>query len=229
MSSTLTPHLHSITETCTALTSLPFPPPRKFVNALLHTPDITKLLRDTEAHERALFTAVTDADKTSYVTSGSVNFSSGGNVGIKRNTAMGAYLGGDMERRIRRGTIAGGGVLGGTGVDVELLLKGAERLVGVYPIPNAQSRIGKLREQYESLKDSIEHYSQQVDEQTRELEALHEGVAVEDVKMEDVGEEGEEEITLAMIEEEQRALAELEEKKLRLEMDMAKYQRYLTG
>ncbi|EAQ83217.1 hypothetical protein CHGG_09621 [Chaetomium globosum CBS 148.51] len=32
-----------------------FPPPKIFTNALLSNPDITSLIRDTEAHERALF------------------------------------------------------------------------------------------------------------------------------------------------------------------------------
>jgi hypothetical protein len=59
----------------------------------------------------------------------------------RRNTAVAAVLGGDMVERIRRG--GGGGVGTGIGietggdpairkeVDVELLLKGAEKLCGV--------------------------------------------------------------------------------------------------
>lgn len=89
--------------------------------------------------------------------------------------------------------------------------------------------MSKLRQQYESLRESIEHYSAQVDEQTRELEALHEGVGIVDVKMEDAGTGEEEEITLAMVEEEERELKELEMKKLNLEVDIKKYEKYLSG
>ena len=46
------------------LTPLPrFLPPRIFTNAILHSPDITALIRDTEAHERALFTIAAEQEE----------------------------------------------------------------------------------------------------------------------------------------------------------------------
>ncbi|KAK4139445.1 uncharacterized protein C8A04DRAFT_40730 [Dichotomopilus funicola] len=48
-------HLEQISVSCQGIDSLPFPPPKIFTNALLSRPDITSLIRDTEAHERALF------------------------------------------------------------------------------------------------------------------------------------------------------------------------------
>ncbi|KAK4038309.1 hypothetical protein C8A01DRAFT_48069 [Parachaetomium inaequale] len=51
----LSAHLEQISISCQGIDSLPFPPPKIFTNALLSNPDITSLIRDTEAHERALF------------------------------------------------------------------------------------------------------------------------------------------------------------------------------
>ncbi|KAL8703880.1 MAG: hypothetical protein Q9201_002931 [Fulgogasparrea decipioides] len=48
-------HLEQISLSAAAIAELPFPPPKKFTNALLRSQDITALIRDTEAHERALF------------------------------------------------------------------------------------------------------------------------------------------------------------------------------
>ncbi|KAL2144957.1 hypothetical protein VTI28DRAFT_8301 [Corynascus sepedonium] len=53
--SLLSAHLEQISMSCQGIDSLPFPPPKIFTNALLSNPDITSLIRDTEAHERALF------------------------------------------------------------------------------------------------------------------------------------------------------------------------------
>lgn len=52
----------------------------------------------------------------------------------KRNTAVYSALGGDMVEKLRRGGAGGvgGGIGGAPGeVDVEVLLMGAERLLGV--------------------------------------------------------------------------------------------------
>ncbi|KAM0116683.1 hypothetical protein ACP6JC_006758 [Aspergillus fumigatus] len=48
-------HLEQIQLSSNAIAELPFPQPRIFTNALLGPHDITALIRDTEAHERALF------------------------------------------------------------------------------------------------------------------------------------------------------------------------------
>lgn len=89
---------------------------------MLHSTDITTLIRDTESHERVLFTMPT---------SGGPN--SGPIRAPQRNTAVGAMLGRDMVEQLRRGGAGGvGGGIGGvaTGdVNVEVLLQGAEKLV----------------------------------------------------------------------------------------------------
>ncbi|ODH40791.1 hypothetical protein ACO22_01548 [Paracoccidioides brasiliensis] len=48
-------HLEQISLSAAAIADLPFPPPKIFANAMLKTNDITSLIRDTEPHERALF------------------------------------------------------------------------------------------------------------------------------------------------------------------------------
>ncbi|ORY13316.1 acyl-CoA dehydrogenase/oxidase [Clohesyomyces aquaticus] len=100
----------------------------------------------------------------------------------KRNTAVAAVLGTDLVERIRRG--GGGGAGTGLGyrtfdgsnkneVDVEVLLEGAEKLLGVYPIPGARERIAAMRQRHKRLEASIEHYEYRIAEQTAQLGKLN--------------------------------------------------------
>jgi len=124
----------------TILTAPPsFPSPKIFTNALLHPHDITTLIRDTESHERALFsvpppapppraqdpssstfgainnrrTTTFNASGRSSVIDGSVGGGANAVRAPRRNTAVAAVLGGDLVDRIRRG--GGGGVGSGLG------------------------------------------------------------------------------------------------------------------
>lgn len=135
-----------------------FAPPKIFTNALLQNHDITTLIRDTEVHERALFSvppppaapkhadpsAATNRRNTIFTATGPGSGISGGGANAvrapRRNTAVAAVLGNDLVERIRRG--GGGGAGSGLGyrtydgnnkneVDVESLLEGAEKLLGV--------------------------------------------------------------------------------------------------
>jgi hypothetical protein len=116
------------------------------------------LIRDTELHERALFSvppppaapkhtdpaASTNRRNTVFNPNGGGASISGGGANAvrapRRNTAVAAVLGNDLVERIRRG--GGGGAGSGLGyrtydgknkneVDVESLLEGAEKLLGV--------------------------------------------------------------------------------------------------
>lgn len=131
-----------------------FPPPRVFINALLHPHDITALIRDTEAHERALFTVHTSAGSrnahqdyaqrnTLFNVNGHVAGVEGSTTTLRaprRNTAVARLLGQNMIEEIQRG--GGGGLNGGIGnpttdgrgkgeVNVEILLEGAAKLCKV--------------------------------------------------------------------------------------------------
>lgn len=95
------------------------------------------LIRDTDVHERALFTV----PSSTHVRPSEANAKpllrdkTRVSVAPRRNTAVYSVLGGDMIEQLRRG--GAGGVEGGIGgiatneVDVELLLLGAEKLVDV--------------------------------------------------------------------------------------------------
>lgn len=140
-------HLEQIELCAATIAELPFPPPKMFTNAMLNNHDITALIRDTEDHERALFSLVSpnesisssDASRrrtTTYhqpdVATEQQRFRA-----PRKGTAVAAVLGGDLSVRIRREYARdaqepqSGQRREKDNLDVELLLKGAERLCGV--------------------------------------------------------------------------------------------------
>ncbi|KAF2273958.1 DASH complex, subunit Spc34 [Westerdykella ornata] len=194
-------HLEQISLCAASIAELPFPPPKIFTNALLQPHDITTFIRDTEIHERALFsvppppplpkaqdpTAGSNRRNTIFNISGGNNSSiaGGGANGVRaprRNTAVAAVLGTELADRIRRG--GGGGVGTGLGyrtfdgnnkgeVDVDTLLEGAEKLLGVYPLPGVRERIAAIRQRYSRLQSSIEFYENRLAEQAAQLSRLN--------------------------------------------------------
>ncbi|KAG7114871.1 hypothetical protein HYQ44_007990 [Verticillium longisporum] len=188
MSHLLSIHLEQIALSCQGIESLPFPPPKIFTNALLHNTDITSLIRDTEPHERALFSvppppplataqpdpAVAAAASTSHpqdrrktvfaVSSGEVT-TGGGPTGrpARRNTAVAAVLGGDLHAQLARRRA-------GDDVDVEVLLRGAEKLCGVYALPGAEARIAALRGRWGRNANTAAYYEARVAELTASME-----------------------------------------------------------
>ncbi|KAI9881219.1 MAG: hypothetical protein M1830_007197 [Pleopsidium flavum] len=146
-------HLEQISLSAAAISELPFLPPRVFTNALLHPHDITALIRDTEAHERALFTVPSSTRPTDFTTNITrrntvFNVNEHGSTVVggansaqapRKNTAVAMLLGRDMVEEIRKS--GGGGVGVGIGnniaegrgkdeVNVEIFLEGAEKLCG---------------------------------------------------------------------------------------------------
>lgn len=120
-----------------------FPSPRIFTNALLGSHDITALIRDTEAHERALFQVdpatkpnasrratrrgTTFAAETEKESMASRIYSARGN---RNQSAVARVLGSDMMEEIKRS--AGTSTRGPRGeVNIEVLLRGAEILCDV--------------------------------------------------------------------------------------------------
>ncbi|KAF2807895.1 acyl-CoA dehydrogenase NM domain-like protein [Mytilinidion resinicola] len=116
---------------------------------------------------------------------GSTSITGGGANAVRaprRNTAVAAVLGTELVERIRRG--GGGGAGTGLGyrtfdgtnrndVDVEVLLEGAEKLCGVYPIPGAREKIAALRQRHRRLEASIESYEIRVAEQNAQLSRMN--------------------------------------------------------
>ena len=145
MSALLTSHLEQISLCATSISELSFPGPRIFTNALLSRDhDITALIRDTEQYERALFHLAPPPlpggthGSAVEVTSDSANANAAGAASRRRTTryeprqprarAVAAVLGGDLFQRTRRPDV---GDRQKGDVDVELLLRGAEKLIAV--------------------------------------------------------------------------------------------------
>lgn len=92
--------------------------------------------------------------------------------GPKRNTAVAAVLGGEMHatitRRIPASSRSGGETSGGD-VDIEVLLRGAEKLCHVYPLPSALERIPALRQKWANQSNTLAYYEAKVAEQAERL------------------------------------------------------------
>ncbi|KAM7204629.1 reticulocyte-binding protein 2 a [Rhypophila sp. PSN 637] len=193
--SLLAAHLEQISLSCQSIDSLPFPPPKIFTNALLSSHDITSLIRDTEAHERALFSVPPPPPPTTSqnpdppkpssrrqtvfnVAAGEVTTGPPPNSirsgPARRNTAVAAVLGGDLHTQIvRRGGGNGPGGDGRGDVNIEVLLAGAEKLCTVYPLPGALERIPAQRQKYTQLSNTLAYYEAKIAEQQEALERLN--------------------------------------------------------
>ncbi|KAG9545106.1 DASH complex, subunit Spc34, partial [Aureobasidium melanogenum] len=179
-SSLLSSHLDQISICASSISELPFSRPKPFTNALLTHHDITALIRDTEQHERALFSiAPPPVPSKSQIQQISSTFTTSASRSIntsntqrppRRHTAVAAVLGGDLYRKTRTGH---SGKQSKGDIDVELLLRGAEKLCRVYPIPGAFDRIGELRNRYVQLSANIAHYEERVAMQSAQLDNLH--------------------------------------------------------
>ncbi|OTB17840.1 hypothetical protein K445DRAFT_20309 [Daldinia sp. EC12] len=236
--SLLSAHFEQIAISCQGIDSLPFPPPKIFTNALLANDDITSLIRDTEAHERALFSVppppppsasqTLDPPKQSgrrqtvfNVASGEVTTSgsnTGRNAGApRRHTAVAAVLGGDLHEQIRRSERRGGK----DDVNVEILLKGAEKLCGVYPLPGALERIAAQRSKYAHSRDTLAYYEAKVAEQAEALGRMNKDHWMDEEEEEDDEEaptmEKEEVLTEEDLIREEEQIRELERRKRELQ------------
>ncbi|RAL60698.1 hypothetical protein DID88_010016 [Monilinia fructigena] len=188
---------------CLQIQSHHYPSPllKSSPNALLSNQDITALIRDTEPHERALFsvpppppppTQIAPEPKSSSsrrqtvfnVTSGEVAPASGPNGRApRRNTAVAAaVLGAELHSQVRKTESVEGGKL-----MLKFCLKGAEKLNAVYPIQGVPERIRGLRSRYAQLRESVKRHEQKVHKQTRELERMNRG------ELESGGEDNQEE------------------------------------
>lgn len=137
MSSLLNAHLDQIAVTAASISSLPFPGPKPFTNALLSPHhDITALIRDTEAHERALFHLAPVAIPTKAGDYGDHVHRSTATSAPRRaagrqakSRAVAAVLGGPLYAATRQDANQRQRQKGE--VDVSILLEGAERLCNV--------------------------------------------------------------------------------------------------
>ncbi|EXJ60149.1 hypothetical protein A1O7_04301 [Cladophialophora yegresii CBS 114405] len=171
----LASHLEQIAASAKAITELEFPPPKRFTNALLSNSEITTLIRDTEAYERALFSLDHNAvarsrQQTNNPDAGSNGHKSGFNASHPlKQSAVTLVLGTDMLREIRLSSNA----RAHGGVNVEVLLRGAEKLCEVYSVAGASQKIRALRNRHKELAASITVLETKVLKQQSLLERRH--------------------------------------------------------
>ena len=167
------------------------------------------------------------------VTGGEVTSSAATNSRIpRRNTAVAAVLGSDLNSEIRNSVSQQKG-----DVNVEVLLRGAEKLGEVYVMDGAKEKIAELRTRYGRLKTSVAHYEAKVARQTRELEKMNrrgdwegESGDEEDEEMTEVaGEGGQWFVTDEDLKREEEEIRELERKKKELEDRVSGMERDLGG
>ncbi|KAF6833988.1 dash complex subunit spc34 [Colletotrichum musicola] len=251
--SLLSIHLEQIAISCEGIDSLPFPPPKIFTNAMLYNNDITSLIRDTEPHERALFSvppppaaptsANPDPKPTSRrqtvfnvasgeVTTGPPPGRAGGGGGPRRHTAVSAVLGGDLHDQIRRGERQA--AIKGGDVDVEVLLRGATKLCGVYALPGALERIPQIRSRYAHQTNTLAYYEAKVAEQQAALERMNkdhwmgDGDEEEEQEEED-DDEDEDVMTQEDLRAEEEVVRDLDRKKRELQQRLRAMEKDLGG
>jgi len=124
-------------------------------------------------------------------------------------------------------------------VDIEVLLRGAEKLNSVYSIPGVPKRIESLRTRHVQLQGSLKHYEQKVERQTRELERMNRGDAWSGDEDEEFDEEGrrtpardeldEVEVTDEDLRREEEDIRDLERRRKELEDRVSSMERDLGG
>jgi hypothetical protein len=120
-----------------------FPPPKIFTNALLGNHEITSLIRDTEPHERALFSVDSRAkpfptQRRSHRRTTVFPADEGSRLPLfsaipRKQSAVARVLGSHMLQEIEayRGNASDRKPGSSGGVNVDVLLKGAEKLCSV--------------------------------------------------------------------------------------------------
>ncbi|KAG9243632.1 DASH complex subunit Spc34 [Calycina marina] len=231
-------HLEQISLSAESIAMLPFPPPKIFTNAMLSTPDITTLIRDTEPHERALFSvpppaappSSTQANPQSAKRRQTVFNVAGGEVvaGVtpgqrvpRRNTAVAAVLGSELYSEVQRKGE----------VDIDVLLRGAEKLNDVYPVAGVKTKIEVLRRRWGDCKGNLGHWEGKVKRLERNFGRMNGGCGWsgdEDEELEGKADEGEV-ITEEDLRREEEEIRELERRKAELEERVSGMERDLGG
>lgn len=151
----------------------------------------------------------------------------------RRNTAVAAVLGAELHSEVRK-------TEGKGEIDIEVLLRGAEKLNDVYSVSGVPNRIEGLRIKHGQLQSSLKHYEQKVEKQTRELERMNRGDGwdEDDDDNEEFDEEGRRtprfdeeiaEVTDEDLREEEAEIRELERRKKELEDRVSSMEKDLGG
>ena len=145
----------------------------------------------------------------------------------RRNTAVAAVLGPELHSEVRR-------TEGKGDVDIEILLRGVEKLNAVYEVRGTTEKVRTLRERWRAAGNSVKFYEQKVERQTRELEKRNRGERWESGAEDDIDAEDEEvyegiEVTDEDLAAEEAEIKEMEAKKKALEERVKGMERDLGG
>ncbi|PKS11220.1 hypothetical protein jhhlp_002981 [Lomentospora prolificans] len=176
--SLLSAHLEQIAYSCEGIDSLPFhqrPPLESRYHHLRDRATSAPFFRTSPPASTTPAKATEEPSRASSRRQTVFNVSSGEvttggpptRASARRNTAVAAVLGAPMHERLRRSELSSK-----DDVDVEILLRGAEKLCGVYALPGAQRRIAELRGREADLASTMAYYEAKVAEQAEALEAM---------------------------------------------------------
>ena len=128
-----------------------------------------------------------------------------------------------------RGTASGS-------VNVEVLLRGAEKLCAVYPVQGAAEKIASIRNRYKQTCESIAHYEEKVLKQQARLDRMNKGSGYgRGYQDDDENEENDAKLTSEPayteydMQVEEQEILELETKKKALEYRVAGMEKDLGG
>lgn len=149
----------------------------------------------------------------------------------RQGSAVAKVLGSDMLRRIQQSSRRRQSR--SRGVDVEVLLQGAERLCAVHPVAGAKERIASLRTRYSQTMESVSHYESLVLKQQTKLKRINSDLEHDDFSGHEESAIMENTIPTAMTEADLRAeeedIKELEARKKALEDRVAGIEKDLGG
>lgn len=199
---------------------------RPFTNALLHNQEITALIRDTEPHERGLFSV----DPTIRHSNGQARASNYAHENASRrrtiqfggqgqSSAIARVLGNDMLRKIQSSNRDSSR---GRGVDIEVLLQGAEKLCAAFDVAGTTERVATLRDRHNQIVSSIKYYEGKMSKQQPSLNRLdqtdnEDQADAEGLEHGNLHSEVSQKVTDEDLEAEEEAIRELEARKKTLE------------
>lgn len=116
----------------------------------------------------------------------------------------------------------------GRGVDIEVLLQGAEKLCAAYQIPGTMDRIAGLRQRHDKISSSIRNYESQISQQQTSMNKFNTGSAEDQVQL-DASDDTRTVFNEQDLAAEDATIKELEAKKKTLEARVAGMERDLGG
>lgn len=154
----------------------------------------------------------------------------------RKQSTVARVLGTDMLQEIQRSNgnaRSRNGAAGG--VNVEVLLTGAERLCAVYPVAGASEKIASLRSRHRNIAESIAHHEDKVAKQQTKLNRINtssdygQNAYEDEIENALPGGKVEKMDTEQDLEAEEQEIQELEEKKRTLEERVSGMEKDLGG